>query len=152
LNKFKKEIAKQTNRENFTGNLQDALKRADVFIGVAGIGNLIKKEDIKQMNKQAIVFALTNPVPEILPDEISNIDNVAIIGTGRSDFPNQINNAVVFPGFMKFLLKNKIRKITPDIEILAAETIANSVKNINKKNIIPSVFGDVAKNLANMKI
>ncbi len=152
LNKFKEEIAKQTNKENFRGNLHDALKGADVFIGVSGVGNLIKKEDIKQMNKQAIVFALTNPAPEIMPNEINDMDNVKIIATGRSDFPNQINNAVVFPGFMKFLLKNKIRKITLDLKILAAETIANSVKNINKKNIVPSVFSDVAKNLANMKI
>ncbi|PKP58580.1 MAG: NAD-dependent malic enzyme, partial [Candidatus Altiarchaeales archaeon HGW-Altiarchaeales-1] len=124
LNKFKEEIAMQTNKGNLRGNLKECLSGADVFIGVSGVGNLIKKEDIKQMNKQAIVFALTNPIPEIFPDEIKNLDNVGIIATGRSDFPNQINNAVVFPGFMKFLLKNRIRKITPDMEISAAETIA----------------------------
>ncbi len=152
LNKFKEEIAQQTNKENFWGNLQGALKGADVFIGVSGVGNLIKKEDIKQMNKDAIVFALTNPTPEIMPNEINDLNNVKIIATGRSDFPNQINNAIVFPGFMKFLLKNKIIKITLDMEILAAETIANSVKNINKNKIVPGVFSDVAKNLANMKI
>jgi len=152
LNKFKEEIARETNPENFKGNLKDALNGADVFIGVGGIGNLIKKEDIKRMNKRSIVFALTNPVPEIMPDEIKDLDNVEIIATGRSDFPNQINNAVVFPGFMKFLLKNRIKNITLDLEILAAETIANSVKKIDKKHIVPGIFSNVAKNLANMKI
>jgi len=151
LNEFKREIVTQTNPENFIGNLADALKEADIFIGVSGVGNLIKKEDIRQMNEKSIVFALTNPVPEINPNELKEIDNVEIIATGRSDFLNQINNAVVFPGFMKFLLKNRVRRITLKMEVLAAETVASTVKNINKKKIVPSVFSNVTKNLANMK-
>lgn len=121
-----------------TGACVDILEGADVFIGVSK-PNLLKTSDIKKMNKRAIVFALANPDPEILPTQARK-GGAAVIATGRSDFPNQINNALVFPGLFRGLLDNKIHKITPQIKIAAANAIAELIENPKPQRIIPSIF------------
>ncbi|PKM92033.1 MAG: NAD-dependent malic enzyme [Euryarchaeota archaeon HGW-Euryarchaeota-1] len=153
LNPFKQEIAERTNQNKEKGNtIKTALVGADVFIGVSGVANSITSNDVKKMNKNAIVFALTNPQADISFEDVKTCENVAIYASGRSDLPNQINNVVVFPGFMKFLLKNRIKTITPEMRILASETIAKYIKNPRKNKIVPSAFSDVAKQLTEMKI
>lgn len=153
LNPIKQRIAKHTNKNKEKGkHIRDALKGADVFIGVSGVPNSITKDDVKKMNKKAIVFALTNPQPDISFEDVKRCKNVAIYASGRSDLPNQINNVVVFPGFMKFLLKNHIKTTTTEMMIQAAEVIARCVKRPSKNKIVPSVFSDVTKKLAEMKV
>lgn len=152
LNEIKQKIAKQTNPNKEKGNhIRESLSGADVFIGVSGVSNSITAEDIKRMNKNAIVFALTNPQQDISFEDVKKCKNVAIYASGRSDLPNQINNVVVFPGFMKFLLKNHIKTVTKEMMIQAAEIIARSVKHPSKNEIVPSVFSDVTKKLIEMK-
>lgn len=122
------------------GSLEDALTGADIFIGVSQPG-LLTPELIVKMAKDPIVFALANPTPEIMPD-IAKQAGVAVIATGRSDFPNQVNNAIAFPGIFRGALDNKVREITDQHKIAAAETIASLVDTPNAEHIIPPVFDE----------
>ncbi|HEU5122164.1 MAG TPA: NADP-dependent malic enzyme [Candidatus Saccharimonadales bacterium] len=122
------------------GSLADAITDADIFIGVSQAG-LLTPELAAKMAPQPIVFALANPIPEIMPD-VAKQAGVAIIATGRSDFPNQINNASAFPGIFRGALNNGIKKITDEHKIAAAEAIASLIENPSADKIIPSVFDD----------
>lgn len=122
------------------GSLKDAIKDADIFIGVSQPG-LLTGEMISTMAKKPVVFALANPTPEIMPDEAVNA-GVAVIATGRSDFPNQVNNAIAFPGIFKGALDNHVQKITDQHKIAAATAIAALVENPTAEEIIPSVFDE----------
>ncbi len=135
--KAKAEIARMNNLNNPSKTLQEALEGADIFIGLS-VGNLLKKEDIETMNSKAIVFALANPTPEITPEEAKK-GGAMIIGTGRSDFPNQINNALVFPGVFKGLLQKNKKIINIKTEIKIAETIAGLVKKPTSNKLLPKV-------------
>lgn len=121
-----------------SGSLSDAVKDADVFVGVSKPG-LITAEMIKTMARDPIIFALANPIPEVMPN-VAKAAGAAVIATGRSDFPNQINNAIAFPGIFRGALDNAVSKITDEHKIAAAETIANLVENPTADEIIPSVF------------
>jgi malate dehydrogenase (oxaloacetate-decarboxylating) len=147
VNPFKQEIAAKTNKNKLKGDLTDAMVGADVFIGVSK-GNLVNAEMVKLMNKEPIIFAMANPIPEIMPD-VALRSGASIVGTGRSDFPNQINNALVFPGLFRGLLDGRTRKITTKMKIAAAIAIAYSIKPSRNK-ILPlmtnkKVVGAVAK-------
>lgn len=137
MNIYKAKLAHRTNKRNLRGGLAEALSGADVFIGVSR-GNLVNKKMVASMNKEPIIFALANPTPEITPQE-AYAAGAAIVGTGRSDLPNQINNALVFPGFFRGLLDGKIKKITTKMKVNAAIAIAYSVKPRPDK-ILPSVL------------
>jgi len=126
-------MAKITNTSKRKGTLKDALKGADVFIGVS-TANLLKADDLKVMNKDAIVFAMANPVPEIMPDEAKKV--AAIVGTGRSDFPNQINNSLGFPGIFRGALDAKALRINNEMKIAAANALAGCVEP-TRENILP---------------
>ncbi|HTE21557.1 MAG TPA: NADP-dependent malic enzyme [Candidatus Limnocylindria bacterium] len=140
LNDEKKKLLEFTNHQGVSGTLADALKGADIFIGVSKPG-LLTPEMIKTMASDPIVFAMSNPTPEIMPDE-AKAAGVAIMATGRSDFPNQVNNALAFPGIFRGALDNKVRMITDDHKIAAAEAIANLVKRPSAEEIIPSVLDE----------
>ncbi|EGT3615280.1 NADP-dependent malic enzyme [Clostridium perfringens] len=133
----KRDLAKLTNPNKITGTLADALKGADLFVGVSA-PNILTKEMIETMNKDAIIFALANPTPEIMPDE-ARAGGAKIIGTGRSDLPNQINNVSVFPGLFKGALSVRASDINEEMKIAAAMAIANYIneKDLNYENIIP---------------
>jgi malate dehydrogenase (oxaloacetate-decarboxylating) len=137
-NDAKDELAKKTNLKNFKGNLVQALIGADVFIGVSA-PNLLKSKDIAKMNKDSIVFAMSNPEPEISYKEAKK-GGAMIVATGRSDFPNQINNALVFPGLFRGALDTRTRFITDKIKIKAALAIAGLVKNPKSDRIVPEVL------------
>ncbi len=137
-NNIKAELAKFTNKENFKGNLRKALFGADVFVGVSTKG-LLKTADIARMNKQAIVFAMSNPVPEISYKEAKR-GGAAVVATGRSDFPNQINNALVFPGIFRGALDTRTKIISDKVKIEAALAIAGLVKNPRSDKIVPEVL------------
>lgn len=122
------------------GSLEDAVTDADIFIGVSKPG-LLTKGMVQKMRKDPIIFALSNPTPEIMPDE-AKAAGAAIIATGRSDFPNQVNNAIAFPGIFRGALDNGVDKITDDHKIAAAEAIAGLVDNPTQDEVIPSVFND----------
>lgn len=134
-NIYKYVLGDETNKKLRTGTLADALKGADVFIGVSS-GNLVTAEMIRTMNQDPIVFALANPTPEIMPDE-ARAGGAAIIGTGRSDFPNQVNNVLVFPGVFRGALDSGATKITEEMKIAAAHAIAEYVKDPGPENILP---------------
>lgn len=140
LNNFKQELAKLTNPENLSGNLEIALTGANILIGVSG-PNTVTPEMIKLMATEPIVFALANPIPEIMPATAKEA-GAAIVATGRSDFPNQINNALVFPGFFHGLLKYKIRKVTMGLKLKAAQALANLIPEPTTDNLIPSLFDE----------
>jgi len=151
LNDSKKEILSFTNRSNISGSLRDALKGADVFIGVS-VGNLIDSNDVNTMADDAIIFALANPTPEIMPDEARK-GGAAIIATGRSDFDNQVNNVLAFPGIFKGALQARAPRISATMKLAAAHAIADCVENPSKEMIIPSpldmsVAGKVAEEVA----
>jgi len=131
---IKIEIAKITNKEKKMGTLAHALEGADVFIGVSA-PNLLKAEDVSMMAKDAIVFAMSNPVPEIMPEEAKK-GGAAIVATGRSDYPNQINNVLAFPGIFRGALDNHVRKITDAHKLKAATALASLVKNPTRDKII----------------
>jgi malate dehydrogenase (oxaloacetate-decarboxylating) len=152
LNAAKKELLEFSNHNNVDGDLKEAIKGADVFIGVSK-GNLITKAEVSLMSKDAIIFAMANPTPEILPDE-AKAGGARIIATGRSDYPNQVNNALAFPGIFRGALDNKVTKITTEYKVKVAEKIASLVENPNEDNIIPSIFQaglaeEIAKVFAN---
>ena len=136
LNPYKKDIAYKTNKQKIKGGLAQAMIGKDVFIGVSK-PNLVSAEMIKSMNKEPIVFAMANPVPEIMP-KIALKAGAAIVGTGRSDFSNQINNALVFPGIFRGLLDGRVKKITVKMKIAVALAIAYSIKP-RKDRILPLI-------------
>ncbi|KRU25062.1 NAD-dependent malate dehydrogenase [Clostridium sporogenes] len=146
----KKELSKVTNPENIKGTLADALIGADVFIGVSASG-IVSKDMVKTMNKDSIIFAMANPTPEIMPD-LAKEAGAKVIGTGRSDFPNQVNNVLAFPGIFKGALDVRAKEINEEMKIAAAYAIASMVKDedLNEDNVIPyaldrSVADNVAK-------
>lgn len=140
LNSFKREIALKTNLNKIAGNLETAIKGADIFIGTSGIGNLMNPQMVGSMKRDPIIFALSNPTPEILPDEAKSA-GARIMATGRSDFPNQINNAVVFPSIFRALLDLRIRNLDEDILISVSKSIADlvDIKHLNEEFIIPKI-------------
>ena len=140
LNWVKKEMCQVTNLENRKGTLADALVGADIFIGVSAPGS-VTAEMVRSMNKDAILFAMANPVPEIMPDE-AKAAGARVVGTGRSDFPNQINNVVAFPGIFKGALEGRAEQITEEMKLAAAEAIASLVsdKELNEDYIMPEAF------------
>ncbi len=140
LNDEKKKLLDVSNKNNVSGTLEDALKGADVFIGVSK-GGLLTPEMIKTMAKDPIIFAMANPTPEIMPDE-AKAAGAAVVATGRSDFPNQVNNALAFPGIFRGALDNKVNKITDQHKIAAAEVIASLVENPTPDCIIPPVLDE----------
>lgn len=137
--KYVQEISTLSNPHNLKGSLKDAIKDSDVFIGVTGVGNLLKASDIKLMVKNPIIFALSNPVPEIFPPEINKAVKSYIFASGRSDFQNQINNIIVFPGVVRGLLDTK-RKIDLALEFEVAKAVASLIKKPRKNYIIPGPF------------
>ena len=140
LNWMQKEMTKVTNLEGATGTLADALKGADIFVGVSA-PNIVTKEMVASMNKDAILFAMANPVPEIMPD-LAKEAGAKVIGTGRSDFPNQVNNVLVFPGIFKGALEGRAPQITEEMKLAAANAIAGLVpdEELNENNILPEAF------------
>ena len=140
LNWIKKEMLEVTNLDNQNGTLTDALVGADIFIGVSA-PNSVTEEMVRSMNKDAILFAMANPVPEIMPD-LAKAAGARIVGTGRSDFPNQVNNVLVFPGIFKGALEGKARQITEDMKLAAAEALAGIVSDeeLNEEFILPEAF------------
>ncbi len=140
LNDEKRKLLEFTNKEDIGGNLEDALKGADIFIGVSKAG-LLTPSMVKTMAKDPIIFAMANPTPEIMPDEAKKA-GVAVMATGRSDFPNQVNNALAFPGIFRGALDNRVNKITDEHKIAAAEVIASLVEKPTADCIIPSVLDD----------
>ena len=140
LNWMQERMMDVTNLEGKTGTLADALKGADIFIGVSA-PNIVTKEMAASMNHDAIMFAMANPVPEIMPD-LAKEAGVRIVGTGRSDFPNQVNNVVVFPGIFKGALEGRATAITEEMKLAAAQAIADLVDeaDLNEDNILPEAF------------
>lgn len=138
LNPAQKEMADISNRREVTGTLRDALKNSDIFIGVSA-GNIMSAEDIKIMNKDSIVFAMANPIPEIMPDE-AKAGGAKVVGTGRSDFSNQINNVLAFPGIFRGALDVRASVINEDMKMAAAYAIAALItdEELNEEYIIPS--------------
>ncbi len=147
LNQEKRDLLNYT-RDDLSGDLSDAVKDADIFIGVSG-PNVLTPDMIKTMAKNPIIFALANPTPEIMPD-VAKESGAAIVATGRSDFSNQVNNALVFPGVFRGALDNKVKKITDQHKLNAAEALANLVQNPTNDKIIPSPFDNgVVEAIAN---
>ncbi|WP_097027513.1 NAD(P)-dependent malic enzyme [Clostridium peptidivorans] len=140
MNKAQVEIAKVTNRSFEKGVLKDIIKEKDVFIGVSG-PNVLNAEMVSTMNKDSIIFAMANPTPEILPEEAKK-GGARVIATGRSDYPNQINNVLVFPGIFRGALDVRAREITEGMKLAAAEAISSIVKDeeLNEEYIIPDAF------------
>ena len=140
LNWMQEKTAQVTNPNNETGTLSDALKGADIFVGVSA-PNIVTKEMVASMNTDAILFAMANPVPEIMPDE-AKAAGAKVVGTGRSDFPNQVNNVVAFPGIFKGALEGRATQITEEMKLAAAIAIAGLVpdEELNEDNIMPEAF------------
>ena len=140
LNWMQKEMAKVTNLEKKTGTLADALKGADIFVGVSAPG-IVTQEMVASMNKDSILFAMANPVPEIMPD-LAREAGARVVGTGRSDFPNQVNNVVAFPGIFKGALEGRATQITEEMKLAAAHAIAGLVpdEELSEDNILPEAF------------
>jgi malate dehydrogenase (oxaloacetate-decarboxylating) len=148
-NWLKEELAMLTNKNGVKGSLYDAMIGADVFIGVS-VGDVVKKEMVKNMKKDAIVFALANPIPEIFPDDAKEA-GARIVATGRSDYQNQINNVLAFPGIFRGALDARASDINDEMKIAAAYAIAGVINDteLNEENIIPNVFNDkVSKKVA----
>lgn len=138
MNPVKKEIAEYTNFYKQEGKLSEIIKDKDVFIGVSK-GEILSKDDIKKMARDPIIFALANPTPEIWPEDAKGA-GASVIATGRSDYPNQVNNVLVFPGIFRGALDARTRDITEKMKIKAAEALADSVKNPKPEKIIPGPF------------
>lgn len=138
LNPSKLLLLQHTNHQNISGSMTDAIKDADIFIGVSQAG-LLTPEMVATMAPHPVIFALANPTPEIMPD-LAKQAGAAVVATGRSDFPNQVNNAIAFPGIFRGALDNGVTTITDQHKIAAAETIASLVSNPSADEIIPSVF------------
>lgn len=140
LNWMQKELMEVTNKEGVTGSLSDALINADIFVGVSA-PNIVTPEMVSTMNKDAIIFAMANPVPEIMPD-LAKAAGAKVVGTGRSDFPNQVNNVIAFPGIFKGALEGRAKQITEEMKLAAALAIAGLVSEVelNEDNILPQPF------------
>ncbi len=140
LNWMQEKMAKVTNQNRETGTLADALKNADIFVGVSA-PNIVTPEMVSTMAKDSILFAMANPVPEIMPDAAKAV-GAKIVGTGRSDFPNQVNNVVAFPGIFKGALEGRATQITEEMKLAAANAIAGLVPDdkLNENNIMPEAF------------
>ena len=140
LNWMQQSMMEVTNLENKTGSLADALRGADIFVGVSA-PNIVTADMVKTMNKDAIIFAMANPVPEIMPD-VAKAAGAKVVGTGRSDFPNQVNNVIAFPGIFNGALEGRARQITEDMKLAAALAIANLVPDdeVSDVNILPEAF------------
>lgn len=150
LNWMQKKMTEVTNLNNETGTLADALKGADIFIGVSA-PNIVTPEMVTSMNHDSILFAMANPVPEIMPD-VAKAAGARVVGTGRSDFPNQVNNVVAFPGIFKGALEGRATQITEEMKLAAAEAIAGLVPadKLSDDNIMPEAFDpQVAEVVAN---
>ncbi len=147
LTDVKKELLSFSNSGNLKGTLQDAIKNADVFIGVSS-GNILTAADIRTMNTNPVIFALANPQPEIMPEEAYK-GGAAIVATGRSDYPNQVNNVLVFPGIFRGALDKRAKKITPEMKLAAAYALAACVKYPTRDKVIPSAFDEgIAKKVS----
>ena len=140
LNWMQKRMVEVTNLENQTGTLADAMKGADIFVGVSA-PNIVTQEMVASMNKDAIIFAMANPVPEIMPD-LAKAAGAKVVGTGRSDFPNQVNNVVAFPGIFRGALEGRATQITEEMMLATAKAIAGLVpdEELNENNILPEAF------------
>lgn len=140
LNWMQKKMTEVTNLENKTGSLTDAMCGADIFVGVSAPG-IVTKEMVASMNSDAILFAMANPVPEIMPD-LAKEAGARVVGTGRSDFPNQVNNVVAFPGIFKGALEGRATQITEEMKLATANAIASLVSDeeLNENNILPEAF------------
>lgn len=140
LNWMQKKMTEVTNLENKTGSLADAMCGADIFVGVSAPG-IVTKEMVASMNSDAILFAMANPVPEIMPD-LAKEAGARVVGTGRSDFPNQVNNVVAFPGIFKGALEGRATQITKEMKLATANAIASLVSDeeLNENNILPEAF------------
>lgn len=136
LNESKKKILEITNKKEIYGGLKEAIKDSDVFVGVSA-PNVVTKEMVESMNERAIIFALSNPIPEIMPD-LAYEGGAEVVGTGRSDFPNQINNVLAFPGIFRGALDSKAKKITEGMKYAAVNALAKCVENPSKGKILPS--------------
>ena len=142
MNWAQRELAEETNKECQIGTLKEALVGADVFIGVSA-PNIVTSEMVQSMNKNAIIFAMANPTPEIMPD-VAKAAGALVVGTGRSDFPNQVNNVLVFPGIFKGALQARVSQITEDMKLAAAKAIAQMVpeSELNEEYILPAAFAE----------
>lgn len=140
LNWMQVEMSKITNLDKKKGTLADALNGADIFVGVSAPG-IVSQDMVRSMNKDAILFAMANPVPEIMPD-LAKEAGAKVVGTGRSDFPNQVNNVVAFPGIFKGALEGRAKQITEEMKLAAANAIAGLVadEDLNENNILPEAF------------
>ncbi|MCF2682944.1 NAD(P)-dependent malic enzyme [Faecalicatena contorta] len=140
LNWMQQKMVEVTNLDNQKGTLADALKGADIFVGVSA-PNIVTQEMIASMNKDAIIFAMANPVPEIMPD-LAKAAGAKVVGTGRSDFPNQVNNVVAFPGIFRGALEGRASSITEEMKLATAKAIAGLVPDdeLNENNILPEAF------------
>ena len=133
-------MTKVTNPDNLSGTLADALKGADIFVGVSA-PNIVTPDMVSSMNRDSILFAMANPVPEIMPD-VAKAAGARVVGTGRSDFPNQVNNVVAFPGIFKGALEGRAVQITEEMKLAAAQAIAALVPEdrLHEDNIMPEAF------------
>ena len=140
LNWMQQRMVEVTNLDNQKGTLADALKGADIFVGVSA-PNIVTQEMVASMNKDAIIFAMANPVPEIMPD-LAKAAGAKVVGTGRSDFPNQVNNVVAFPGIFRGALEGRASSITEEMKLATAKAIAGLVSDdeLNENNILPEAF------------
>ena len=140
LNWMQQKMTEVTNPDNEQGSLADALKGADIFVGVSA-PNIVTAEMVASMNRDAILFAMANPVPEIMPD-VAKAAGAKVVGTGRSDFPNQVNNVVAFPGIFKGALEGRATQITQEMKLAAAHALASLVPEdeLNEDNILPEAF------------
>ena len=138
---FVMRVPEHTNPTGESGTLRDVIRGADLFLGLSAPG-LLSREDIQQMNRDAIVFAMGNPVPEVAPEEIHDI--VAVLGTGRSDYPNQINNVLAFPGIFRGALDSRASDINEAMKVAAAHAIAGVIKDkeLTADYVIPSIFAN----------
>lgn len=143
LNWMQKKMTEVTNLQNETGSLADAMKGADIFVGVSA-PNIVTPSMVSSMNKDAILFAMANPIPEIMPD-IAKAAGARVVGTGRSDFPNQVNNVVAFPGIFKGALEGRATRITEEMKLAAAIAIAGLVpeEELSEDNIMPEAFNPI---------
>lgn len=141
-NAVKEEIAHRTNPIHQSGTLKEAIHNADVFVGVSQ-ANMVTPEMVRSMDRDPIIFAMANPVPEIMPD-VAKEAGAVVVGTGRSDFPNQVNNVLVFPGFFKGLLRVGATKVTQEMKIRAAEALASVItdEELNADYVLPGAFDD----------
>lgn len=152
LNWMQQKMTEVTNLQNETGSLKDALKGADIFVGVSA-PNIVTPEMVASMNHDSILFAMANPVPEIMPDA-AKAAGARVVGTGRSDFPNQVNNVVAFPGIFKGALEGRATQITEEMKLAAAEAIAGLVpeNELSDENIMPQAFDPKVADVVSMAV